>query len=340
MSGLIMVEPITARQFWVRTPGCGEIRQAVLSPRQDDDVLVRSLYSGISRGTESLVFKGEVPSSEYQTMRAPFQEGEFPGPVKYGYSSVGEVLEGPERLVGRTVFCLHPHQDLFAVPATAVTLLPDRLPAGRAVLAANMETAINAFWDARPLVGDRIVVVGAGVVGLLIGWLCRHTAGAEVNVIDVNPAREQVARELALPFLVESPAEANADLVFHASGRPEGLRCALAVAGVEATIVEVSWYGSRTVPLQLGEAFHARRLTIKSSQVGLLSPLQAPRWSHARRMSLALNLLQDERLDVLISGESPFGGLPDVMARLSQEPGDTLCHRIRYREGASDPCTA
>ena len=319
-----------AKQFWIQAPGHAAIVGAELPRRSHDDVLVRTLYSGISRGTEALVFRGDVPPSQYQAMRAPFQEGEFPGPVKYGYCSVGEVLEGPDGLAGRTVFCLYPHQDMYVVPATAVTPVPDRLPAGRAVLAANMETAINAVWDARPMVGDRVVVIGAGVVGLLVGWLCRQTAGADVTVVDINPSRESVARALDLPFLPEPPGEADADLVIHASGQPEGLRSALGAAGVEATIVEVSWYGSRSVPLPLGEAFHARRLTIKSSQVGLLSPLQTPRWTHARRLALALDLLRDRRFDALITGESAFEDLPEIMARLSQEPGDTLCHRIRY----------
>ena len=326
-----------ANQFWIRSPGAGQIRRAGLAPRRADDVLVRTLYSGISRGTEALVFRGEVPPSQYQAMRAPFQEGEFPGPIKYGYCSVGEVLEGPDALAGRTVFCLYPHQDLYVVPATAVTPLPDQLPAGRAVLAANMETAIGAVWDARPLVGDRVMVIGAGAVGLLVGWLCRQTAGADVTVVDINPSRESVARALDLPFLIEPPGEADADLVIHASGQPAGLRSALAVAGVEAPLVEASWYGSRSVPLPLGEAFHARRLTIKSSQVGLLSPRQTPRWTHARRMALALDLLRDARFDALITGESAFEELPDVMARLSQDPGDTLCHRIRYSCGEGSP---
>ena len=327
-----MPEPITARQFWIRSPGVGQIRRVDLAPRQDGEVLVRAVYSGISRGTEAVVFRGEVPPSLHTEMRAPFQEGEFPGPVKYGYCSVGKVLAGPVALADCMVFCLYPHQDIYAVPATAVTPLPHQLPAGRAVLAANMETAINVVWDARPVVGDRIIVIGAGVVGLLVGWLCRHTAGANVTMVDINPSREAVARTLDLPFVTEPPGTADADLVIHASGQPEGLQSALGVAGVEATIVEASWYGSRSVPLPLGEAFHTRRLTIKSSQVGLLSPLQIPRWTHARRLALKVDLLQDVRLDALISGESTLEELPDVMAKLSLEPGNTLCHRIRYEE--------
>ena len=329
-----MSETNTARQFWIQAPGHGEIVKADLAPRQEDQVLVRTLYSGISRGTESLVFRGEVPSSQYQAMRAPFQEGEFPGPIKYGYTSVGEIQDGPEtppyNLTGRTVFCLYPHQDRYCVPATEVTLVPDEVPAGRAVLAANMETAVNAVWDARPAAGDRIVVIGAGVVGLLIAWLCRQTPGTRVTAVDINAAREPAARALGVHFLSQPPTDANADLVIHASGQPDGLRSALAVAGVEAIIVDVSWYGNRSVELPLGESFHSRRLTLRSSQVGRLHPDRAPRWTHARRMILALELLRDPRLDALITGESTFEELPAVLARMSRDPGNTLCHRIRY----------
>jgi len=324
----------TARQFWIRAPGHGEIVRAELAPRQEDEVLVRTLYSAISRGTEALVFKGEVPSSQYDAMRAPFQEGQFPGPVKYGYASVGEVEEAPARvpndLAGRLVFCLFPHQDLYCVPASRVTPVPDDLPAGRAVLAANMETAVNVLWDARPLPGDRIVVIGAGVVGLLVAWLCRKTPGASVTVVDINPAREVIAEQLGLSFRTKAPPHANADLVIHASGQPEGLASALATAGIEATIVEASWYGIRPVTLLLGEDFHSRRLTLRSSQVGRLPPDRASRWSPQRRMALALDLLRDPRLDTLITAESAFEDLPDVMARLSHDPAGALCHRIRY----------
>lgn len=331
-----MAETRTARAFWIQEPGRGEIVSSDLSPRQDDEVLVRTLYSGISRGTESLVFRGRVPASQRSDMRAPFQEGEFPGPVKYGYASVGRVLEGPGSgdgsLEGSTVFCLHPHQDLYAVPADAVIPLPWGLPAGRAVLAANMETAVNGVWDARPAVGDRVVVVGAGVVGLLTAWICRQVPGARVTAVDVEPARERAARELGLAFRTVPPSDADADLVIHASGTPEGLASALAAAGPEATVLELSWHGTSSVPLPLGEGFHSRRLTLRSSQVGRLPPERTPRWDRRRRMELALELLGDPALDALISGESDFDELPRVMDELSRGPGETLCHRIRYRE--------
>ena len=325
-----MAESTTARQFWIEAPGRGAIVGARLPPRRDHELSIRTLYSGISRGTEALVFRGEVPPSQYQAMRAPFQEGEFPGPVKYGYSSVGRVVEGPDGLAGQVVFCLYPHQDRYAVPPSAVARVPAGVPPGRAVLAANMETAVNVLWDARPVVGDRIVVVGGGVVGLLCAWLCRGIPGVALTLVDPNPARGPVAAALEIPFRTTPPERDDADLVIHASGHPDGLATALAAAGVEGVIVEASWYGDRSVPLPLGEAFHARRLTVRSSQVGRLAAARTPRWDHARRLALALTLLGDARLDALITGEDRFEDLPRVMARVSQAPGDTLCHRIRY----------
>ena len=305
---------------------------AALAPRQDAEVLVRTIYSGISRGTEALVFRGEVPASQHDAMRAPFQEGHFPAPVKYGYASVGEVLEGPPELLGRAVFCLYPHQDLYCVPTASVTPLPNGLPEGRAVLAANAETALNAVWDAKPGPGDRIVVVGAGVVGLLVAYLCDQLPGADVVAFDIDAGRARVAHALGLTFTSEAPVAADADLVVHASGQEAGLRSALAAAGMEATILELSWYGNRSVSLPLGEAFHSRRLTLKSSQVGRIPADRAARWTHRRRMEAALELLLDPRLDALISGESDFEYLPRTMAKLSQDPAGALCHRIRYRD--------
>jgi len=240
------------------------------------------------------------------------------------------VVEGPSELEGKAVFCLYPHQDLYCVPADAVRLLPEGLPAGRAVLAANMETALNAVWDVRPDAGDQIVVIGAGVVGLLVAWLCDLIPDTEVVTYDIDPGRADVASALGLSFTSESPAGRDADLVIHASGHEEGLRTALATAGMEATILELSWYGDREVSLPLGEAFHSRRLTLKSSQVGRIPADRAPEWDFKRRMEEALRLLLDPRLDALISGESDFEELPQTLERLARDPTGALCHRIRY----------
>ena len=326
-----------ARAFWIAAPGRGEIRDEPLPPASPADVVVRALYSGISRGTESLVFTGGVPVGEYERMRAPFQAGTFPAPVKYGYANVGRVEQGPRELQGRTVFALYPHQTRYVVPADAVYLVPEHVPAARAVLAANLETAINGMWDARPHVGDRIVIVGAGAVGCLVAWLAGRVPGCEVELVDLNPARAATAAALGVRFSRPDDVRDGADLVVHTSGAPAGLDLALRVAAFEATIVEMSWYGNRRVALPLGEGFHSRRLTLKSSQVGHVASTQRPRWDHRRRLQFALSLLADPALDALLKGESDFEQLPATMARLSTSPGDTICHRIRYEEPA---CTA
>jgi 2-desacetyl-2-hydroxyethyl bacteriochlorophyllide A dehydrogenase len=319
-----------SRAFWIAEPGRGEIRDEVLAPATADDVVVRTLYSGISRGTESLVFQGRVPVSEYQRMRAPFQIGEFPGPIKYGYANVGQVERGPNGLEGRYVFVLYPHQTRYVVPARSAFLLPATVPPGRAILAANLETAINGVWDAALQIGDRVVVIGGGTVGCLVAWLAGQIPGCAVELADVNPKRASIAGALGVRFSTPDELSEGADAVIHASGSPEGLEVALRVAGFEATIVELSWFGERRVPVALGQAFHVRRLTLKSSQVGRVAASQRSRWDARRRMALALALLTDPVLDRLITGESPFETLPQVLAELSRNPGDTLCHRIRY----------
>ena len=332
-----MRQSIPSRQFWIRAPGQGVVVEKSIDLPGDGEVLVETSYSGVSRGTEGIVFRGEVPPSQYLEMRAPFQEGEFPGPVKYGYSSVGRVARAPEthaHLVGRTVFCLFPHQDRYVVPVAAVVPVPPGVPAGRAVLAANMETAVNVVWDAAPTVGDRIVVIGGGVVGMLVAWLCRQTPGTEVLLIDIDSSRADVAGALGVRFATSSTDDLDADVVIHASGSPGGLTTALSVAGLEARVVEASWFGARTVPLQLGESFHSRRLTVRSSQVGRIPPERAPRWTHRRRLEVALRLLVDPILDVLITGESPFATLPEVMRDLSEGKASTLCHRVGYHDDA------
>lgn len=311
-------------------PGRGEIRGEALEAPGPEDVVVRALFSGISRGTEALVFAGRVPPGERERMRAPFQQGDFPAPVKYGYSMVGRVDDGPEGLSGRTVFVLHPHQTRFIVPARSVYVLPEAVPPARAVLAANLETAVNGVWDARPHLGDRIAVIGGGTVGCLAAWLVSRIPGCEVELVDLNPHRAAVAGALKLRFAEPAAAAREADLVIHASGTAEGLELSLQVAARDATIVELSWFGDQKVPLPLGGAFHSKRLTIASSQVGHVAPSQRPRWDNRRRMGLALELLRAADLDVLITGESDFETMPEVMARLARSPGDTLCHRIRY----------
>lgn len=319
-----------ARAFWVAEPDRGEIRTEALPAPGPNDARVRTVYSALSRGTETLVFKGKVPHGERERMRAPFQTGEFPAPVKYGYCNVGVVEQGPAELVGQHVFCLYPHQTRYVVPAASLQVLPADVPPARAVLAANLETAVNALWDAAPRVGDRVAVVGAGTVGCLAAWLAARVIGTEVELIDVDERKSRAARALGVPFRAPAAARPEADVVIHASGTAAGLTTALALAAFEATVVELSWYGDAAPAVPLGHAFHSRRLTLKSSQVGSVAAAQRARWSHARRMGLVMRLLAHAELDALITGESPFEELPHVLARLAHEAGYTLTHRIVY----------
>ncbi len=317
-----------ARALWMAAPGVAELRDEEVAA-EPGEVLVETRFSGISRGTEALVFRGGVPRAERARMKAPLQAGSFPFPVKYGYAAVGRVADGPAELIDRDVFVLHPHQDWFAAPAAMAVPLPPGVPPGRAVLAANMETALNIVWDAGAVPCDRIVVVGAGVVGALVGWLCARLPGAEVTLVDLNPERAALAAALGCGFAAPDAAPGDCDLVIHASASSEGLATALAAAGLEATVVEASWYGDRPPTVGLGGAFHSRRLRLVSSQVSLVPTGRRARWSNRRRLEAALRLLASPTLDALISGETAFRDLPARYAAILDQT-DTLCHRIHY----------
>lgn len=320
------------RAFWATAPGQGCLQEVSLRAPGRNDVQVRTTFSGVSRGTESLVFQGRVPVSQKQAMRCPHQDGSFSFPIKYGYITVG-VVESKGELQGKSVFCLHPHQEHFVVSKEDVVCLPEGLDPARAVLAANMETAVNGVWDANPQSSESISVIGAGVVGALVAWRIRQSTGATVQLIDRNPRRAELARLFDLDFSLPENAQGEQNLIVHASGSSEGLRKALSLAAPEGRIIEMSWFGDSEVALPLGGAFHSRRLTIQSSQVGQISPRMRADWSYKRRIALALDLLKEHPvLDELINEESLFSDLPETMARLTSGPSDVLCHRVVYKE--------
>jgi len=322
-----------ARAFWVVEPGRGEIRSVALPAPGPGEVLVRALHSGVSRGTETIVFRGGVPPDQYVVMRAPHQDGDFPAPVKYGYLSVGVVEEGPPELVGRTVFSLHPHQTAYVVPVGAVTLVPDDVPARRAVLAGTVETAVNALWDAPPLIGDRVAVVGAGMVGCCVARLLSRFPGTRVTLVDLDPARAEVASRLGVDFALAGElgdVDGDCDLVVHTSATGAGLQLSLDLLAQEGTVLDLSWYGDSRVELALGGSFHSGRLGIRASQVGSVAAVRRSRFTHAQRLALAVDLLRDPAFDALLTGESRFEELPHVLARLTHGTLSAICHTITY----------
>jgi hypothetical protein len=320
----------TAQALWYVAPGQAEIRAEALAPPAPEQVRIRTLYSALSRGTEATVSSGHVPPSEFERMRAPFMDGHFPFPVKYGYAAVGEIVAPSSDGMKKRIFALYPHQTEFNIPAAAACALPEALPSRRALLAANMETALNAVWDGAPGPADRIAVIGGGVVGALLSYLCGRIPGAEVTLVDINPGRAELASVLGVSFATPEAALEDCDVVFHASGTGAGLQTSLRLAGEEARVVEVSWYGETKVTAALGGAFHSRRLQLISSQVGTVAPSRRPRWSHARRLAAALALLADPRLDSLLEPDIPFHDLPQRLPQVLDPKRGTLCQVISY----------
>jgi NADPH:quinone reductase-like Zn-dependent oxidoreductase len=325
-----MAEPLRATAYWTLDPGHGALREEDVREPGPGEALVRTRHSGISRGTELLVHRGLVPAEVASRMRAPFQEGDFPGPVKYGYLSVGVVEEGPPQLLNRTVFALYPHQDRYVVPADALTLVPDGVPPRRATLAGAAETAVNALWDAGPRIGDRVAVIGAGMVGCTVAAILRTFPLGRLQLVDVDPKRAAVAAALGIELVEPGLAAGNCDLVIHASASAAGLQRSLELLGDEGEVIELSWYGAEEVPISLGSDFHARRLAIRASQVSEISASRRARRSRADRMAVALVLLRDEAFDSLLTGSSPFAELPETIRRIASGELDAICHVVDY----------
>jgi len=316
--------------LWIEAERHAALRTMSLPVPRPGQAIVRARWSGISRGTERIVFEGCVPKSEHERMRCPHQEGSFPFPIKYGYALVGEREDAPGGDKASAVFVLHPHQERICVDEGALYPLPSAVPPRRAILAANMETALNAVWDAGAGPGDNVLVVGLGVIGLLTAYVTARIIGTTVTAVDINPARADVANKLGVRFAENANAPTEQDVVFHASASAAGLALSLRCAGQDATVVELSWYGDRLVEVPFGTYFHSRRLRLISSQVGSLPPDRAPRWSHARRLRAALSLLAAPDLDALITSEIAFADLPKQLPSILAADGSGLMTAVRY----------
>ena len=322
---------VVARALWYVKPGAAELRTERLAAPRPGEARVATQFSAISRGTERLVANGEVPESEWQRMRAPLQSGAFPYPVKYGYSATGVVTAGSDAILGKTVFCLHPHQDHFQVAEDTLTVVPDHVPARRATLAANMETALNANWDAGTLPGDKVLVVGAGIVGLLTAFLAQRIAGTRVTITDIDLGRAVIAEALGLRFAAPGNVPGDNAIVFHTSASGAGLETALDAAAFEGRIIEMSWYGNRPATVRLGGAFHSRRLQILSSQVGHVATARRATVSLRQRLEKAISLLDDPRLDLLVADGIPFADAAERIHAVLNAPTTGGCAVFTYQ---------
>ncbi len=291
---------------------------------------MRTLFTGVSRGTEALVIRGQVPMSEWERMRSPFQDGDFSFPVKYGYLNVGVVEQGPDELVGRIVFTLFPHQSVLVVPAAAVTVVPSGVPPRRAVLAGAVETAVNVLWDAGPRLGDAVAIVGAGMIGGAIAALAAQIPGATVTLIDVDADKQRLAARLGVGFAHPDDVVCDHDIVIEASGTGPGLAVALRAAATDGEVVVASWYGNTPQQIDLGADFHTRRLTLRASQVGEVAMARRGRHTAGQRLALALRLLDNDVFDNLLGGNSSWVELPAVMAALAEGASGSLCHTIDW----------
>lgn len=313
--------PVEARAYWVVEPGRGELRSVVLPERPPPGTSrVRTEYGSVSPGTERLVGLGLVPAALAGRMACRGMEGTFALPVKYGYCVVGTVVAGAA--TGRRVFAMHPHQDLADIADADLVELPVALPAARAVLVPNLETALNGVWDAELREGERAVVVGAGVVGLLTAYCLAALHGVEPVVVEATPERRRTARTLPFVHRVLAPDEVEAGtfaVAFHASGTPGGLQTALDAVGFEGRVVDLTWYGTQRVELDLGTTFHCQRKRILASQVAVVAPAMRATHGPRERLAEVLRLLGDPHLDALLGAPRTFADLPlwmpDVYAR-------------------------
>ncbi len=319
-----------ATACWHLSQHTSSLQEAVILPNEQQNCLIRSLYSLVSTGTERLVASGKVPPAVYTEMQVPYMEGSFSFPVKYGYSLVGRVEEGPASLLHRTVHLLHPHQDLCFVNPQDVFVVPDQIPPQRAILASNLETALNAVWDAQVSIGDSVVVVGFGIIGSLTARLLQLLPAVQVAVLELDPTRSRLAE--AMGFTLANPEEDHFDIAFHTSGSAEGLQACLDKVGAEGKVIEVSWYGDQPVTLQLGGSFHHGRKQLISSQVSHLPVHRLARWDFIRRKAVVFELLKLPVFDQHITKTIPFQELPTLFDALRTGSLSELCWSVAYPE--------
>jgi threonine dehydrogenase-like Zn-dependent dehydrogenase len=297
--------------LWHISPDASAILEHDLPAGNDHMLLVKSLYSLVSMGTERIVASALMPSAVWNQMAVPYMEGTFSLPCKYGYSLTGKVLKGPAEYKGKTVHLMHPHQDRLWVNATSVFIVPDDIPATRAVLASQVETAVTAIWDSRISLGDSVLIAGFGLVGAMIALLTSPIPGVKIAVLEKNEFRKELARELCFDVIDKQDENGKIfDVAIHTAGDEKALQFCIDHIGHESQVTEVSFYGKKSITLMLGETFHTQRKRIVVSQVAHIPSHKLNRWDLHRRKKLVFDMLKDKRFDMLVENRIPFEQAP------------------------------
>ena len=339
-------EAVTSRSLWFSGPRTIEMREKTVRPPEPGEVRIRALCSSISHGTEMLIYRGEVAADLPLDLTLPSMEGSFAFPIKYGYANVGRIIQPGSRVEGFVegdlVFAFNPHETDCTIPARFVVKMPDKITPRKGIFLANVETAINVLLDAAPRIGERVVVLGQGTVGLLITQLCRIAGAGLIATCDPFEKRRKLSSALGADIVIDPEAESTsarireatdgegADVVIESSGRPEALDEAIRATAREGRVVVVSWYGAKRATLALGEDFHRNRITIKSSQVSNLDPCLAPRWTLERRQELALRYLNELRLEELITHTFSFEDAAAAYRLIDERPEETVQVLLGY----------
>ncbi len=306
-----------AHALWHVDPAHSVLRQQTLGKLTPGECLVKTRFSMVSLGTERLVCKGGMSPEAYGPMTVPYMQGAFSFPLTYGYSLTGEVIDGPQEWLGERVHAMHPHQDLCVIHSHDLTVVPGNVPLDRAVLASNLETAVNGVWDGQPIMGQRVLVIGYGLIGALIAHLVKPIPGIELHIHDIRGSRKELA--IANGHHVWDAAESQPgdyDLIFHTSASSAGLQFAIDHTREEGRVIEMSWYGNQTVNLDLGASFHYGRNRIISSQVSRIASPALPHFDHHRRKSLIFQLLADDAYHKFLGEGIVFDQSPSFFSDL------------------------
>jgi len=318
------------RSLWHLSDSQSVIKENTAQNPSPSFLKIQSHFSLISTGTERLVACGEVPGSVHDDMKVPYMEGAFPFPIKYGYSLVGKVITEGHSMTGKLVHAMHPHQDFCLINESDLFEIHSNIPAQRATLASNLETALTAVWDAQVNIGDRVLIVGFGLIGSLIARLLSFIPAIYFQIIEIDKERIQHAEKLGFPVSAILRKHSKFDIAFHTSATAEGLQTCIDGVGLEGKIIELSWYGKKPVKINMGGSFHSQRKQIISSQVGKLPSKYNARWDMKRRKKVVFELLENALFDQQITHFIKFVDTPTFFADLRAGKAKGLAYCIEY----------